>query len=114
MSGETFDIPVGDLQWTFAVEDIGDGQIQATVRQLSGEERDKCLVTNVIDGVTMDRAKMIRLGLVSIDGLSVGGVQIDTAEKLLSTRNRELFFVIHEVFAAILRGSQLEESEAKN
>ena len=110
--GEMFDIPVGDLEWPVVIESVGDGQIVATVRQLTGEERDSCL--SISGDIELDRQKMVRLGLVKIEGLSVGGKAIVTADDLLKSRQKELYAIMQEIFLAINRGSQLSEEESKN
>lgn len=108
--GEGYDVKLGDLEWDF-VPVFGDGKITARLRQLTVEEYDGCI--NMTSAQTIDRPKMVSLGLLEIKGCSVNGKAIKTAEQLLMAP-KALMPLFVETWLEIQQASEVTEEESKN
>ena len=106
--GEGYDVKLGELEWDF-VPEYGDGKITARLRQLSVEEYDSCLSSTT----GIDRTRMIRLGLLSIEGLSVNGEAVTDAQGLLAAPKPVMPLFV-ETWIEIQKGSEITEEESKN
>lgn len=107
---DNYDVKVGPREWDF-VPEFGDGKIKTRLRQLTVEEYNDCL--NLYSERTLDRAQMVKYGLVSIKGLTVGGVAVTNAEELLAA-GKDLMPLFSQLWLEVNRASVVTEEEAKN
>jgi hypothetical protein len=105
-----YDVPIGPLEWDYTCK-FGGGGVKARLRQLTSEEEDACYDYTGGD-VRVNKSRYVRLGVVRIDGLSVGGEPVTTGEALCKARG--LFVLLNELFVQIYNGSTLTEDEVKN
>jgi len=105
--GETYDVPIGKETWDL-VPVYGEGKITVHLRQLTVEEYADC-----VDQNGLDRTKMLRYGLMGIDGLSVGGTPVTNAEELLAAK-QDLYKLYMEIWVELYTGSTISEDERKN
>ena len=106
--GEGYDVKLGELEWDF-VPEYGDGKITARLRQLTVEEYDSCLSS--VEGI--DRPRMVGLGLLSLDGISVNEDPVTDAQGLLAAP-KLLMLLFGEIWVELQKGSEITEEESKN
>ncbi len=105
---ENYNVKIGPLEWDF-VPEFGEGKIKARLRQLTVEELDECVE---LSG-RYNRRKMVTFGLLSLEGVSVGGSPVTTGEELLLA-SKALHTLFIEIWLEVNKGSTVSEDEAKN
>jgi hypothetical protein len=105
-----YDVPIGPLEWDYTCK-FGDGQVKAHLRQLTTEEEDSCFEATE-DGAKLNKSRYVRLGCVSLSGLTAGGKLVTTGDEICETPG--LYVLLAELFVAIFKGSDLSEEERKN
>jgi hypothetical protein len=106
-----YDVPIGPREWTYTCK-FGNGQVKATLRQLTTEEEESCYDVVSARKVRANASQFVRLGCVKIEGLSVGGVPVTSGAEACDTPG--LVRLVTELFVEISRGSQITEDEVKN
>ncbi len=105
---ESYDVQLGPSEWDF-VPEYGDGKITAELRQLSIEEYDSCLSS----ARGIDRPRMVGLGLLKLNGVSINGNPVVNAQGLV-TAPKPLMPLFVEIWMEIQKGSEVTEEESKN
>lgn len=108
---DTFDVPVGLREWDHVCK-FGGGKVKAHLRQLTTEEEDGCIDFSDKGRIRIDKSRYVRLGCMSITGLSVGGVPVTDGNGVCTQRG--ILVLLGELFVAIQTGSDLSEDERKN
>uniref|UniRef100_A0A6M3IHK9 Uncharacterized protein n=1 Tax=viral metagenome TaxID=1070528 RepID=A0A6M3IHK9_9ZZZZ len=108
---DTFDVPMGPREWDCTCR-FGGGKVKAHLRQLTTEEEDGCIDFSDRGRVRIDKAKYVRLGCMSLTGLTVSGEAVTDGAGVCSTRG--LLALLGELFVAVQAGSDLAEEERKN
>ncbi len=106
--GEDYEVTLGPLEWDF-IPEYGDGKITARLRQLEVGEYDSCLSS--AQGI--DRPRMVGLGLLNLDGMSVNGKPVTNAQELIAAP-KPLMPLFVEIWIEIQKGSEVTEEESKN